>query len=92
MTVGDIEIHLQGLSFNAIECDEVGMAHVSFVPIKPALSLYWCAACLRSAYWRERRRKGKIRIRQIRHSVGWPVGTQQAMALFVHQIFRIAPT
>ena len=35
VTVGDIEIHLQGLSFNAIECDEVGMAHVSFVPIKP---------------------------------------------------------
>ena len=35
VTVGDIEIHLQGLSFNAIECDEVGTAHVSFVPIKP---------------------------------------------------------
>jgi hypothetical protein len=35
VTVGDIEIHLQGLSFNAIECDEVGAAHVSFVPIKP---------------------------------------------------------
>lgn len=35
VTVGDIEIHLQGLSFNAIECDEVGSAHVSFVPIKP---------------------------------------------------------
>ncbi len=34
VTVGDIEIHLQGLSFNAIECDEVGAAHVSFVPIK----------------------------------------------------------
>ena len=30
VTVGDIEIHLQGLSFNAIECDEVGSAHVSF--------------------------------------------------------------
>ncbi len=30
-----IEIHLQGLSFNAIECDEIGSAHVSFVPIKP---------------------------------------------------------
>lgn len=35
VTVGDIEVHLQGLSFNAIECDEVGAAHVSFVPIKP---------------------------------------------------------
>ena len=41
VTVGDIEIHLQGLSFNAIECDEVGSAHVSFVPIKPgAYPLY----------------------------------------------------
>ena len=28
VTVGDIEIHLQGLSFNAIECDEIGSAHV----------------------------------------------------------------
>ena len=37
VTVGDIEIHLQGLSFNAIECDEVGSAHVSFVPIKPGI-------------------------------------------------------
>jgi len=35
VTVGDIEIHLQGLSFNAIECDEIGSAHVSFVPIRP---------------------------------------------------------
>ena len=35
VTVGDIEIHLQGMSFNAIECDEAGSAHVSFVPIKP---------------------------------------------------------
>ena len=35
VTVGDIEIHLQGLSFNAIECDEIGSVHVSFVPIKP---------------------------------------------------------
>ena len=33
--VGDIEIHLQGLSFNAIECDEAGSASISFVPIKP---------------------------------------------------------
>ena len=35
VAVGDIEIHLQGLSFNAIECDEIGAASVSFVPIKP---------------------------------------------------------
>lgn len=35
VSVGDIEIHLQGLTFNAIECDEVGSASVSFVPIKP---------------------------------------------------------
>ena len=35
VSVGDIEIHLQGLSFNAIECDEVGSAAISFVPIKP---------------------------------------------------------
>ncbi len=35
VTVGDIEIHLQGLSFNAIECDEAGSADISFVPIKP---------------------------------------------------------
>ena len=35
VTVGDIEVHLQGLSFNAIECDEIGAAHVSLVPIKP---------------------------------------------------------
>ncbi len=35
VTIGDIEVHLQGLSFNAIECDEVGAAEVSFVPIKP---------------------------------------------------------
>ena len=35
VTVGDIEIHLQGLSFNAIECDEIGSALVSLVPIKP---------------------------------------------------------
>ena len=34
VAVGDIEIHLQGLSFNAIECDEIGSASVSFVPIK----------------------------------------------------------
>lgn len=37
VSVGDIEIHLQGLSFNAIECDERGSAAVSFVPIKPGI-------------------------------------------------------
>ena len=35
VTIGDIEVHLQGLSFNAIECDEIGAAQISFVPIKP---------------------------------------------------------
>ena len=35
VSVGDMEIHLQGHSFNAIECDEIGAATVSFVPIKP---------------------------------------------------------
>ena len=35
VSVGDMEIHLQGLSFNAIECDEMGSATISFVPIKP---------------------------------------------------------
>jgi len=35
VSVGDIEIHLQGLSFNAIECDEISSATISFVPIKP---------------------------------------------------------
>ncbi len=35
VTIGDIEVHLQGLSFNAIECDEIGSAHVSLVPLKP---------------------------------------------------------
>lgn len=35
VAVGDIEVHLQGLTFNAIECDEPGSARVSLVPIKP---------------------------------------------------------
>lgn len=35
VSVGDVEIHLQGLTFRAIECDEVGSARVSFVPIRP---------------------------------------------------------
>ncbi|MBL6719347.1 MAG: hypothetical protein ISQ02_11940 [Pseudomonadales bacterium] len=35
VTIGDIEVHLQGLSFHAIECDEIGSADISVVPIKP---------------------------------------------------------
>ena len=35
VSVGDIEIHLQGLTFRAIECDEAGSARFSFVPIRP---------------------------------------------------------
>ena len=35
VSVGDIEIHLQGLTFRAIECDEIGSARFSFVPIRP---------------------------------------------------------
>ncbi len=35
VTVGDVEVHLQGLTFHAIECDEIGSAKVSVVPIKP---------------------------------------------------------
>ena len=45
VTVGDIEVHLQGLSFNAIECDEIGAAHVSFVPIKPVSIHSTLATC-----------------------------------------------
>ena len=35
VSAGDIEIHLQGLTFRAIECDEIGSARFSFVPIRP---------------------------------------------------------
>jgi hypothetical protein len=35
VSVGDIEIHLQGMTFRAIECDEIGSARFSFVPIRP---------------------------------------------------------
>jgi hypothetical protein len=35
VSVGDIEIHLQGLTFRAIECDEIGWARFSFLPIRP---------------------------------------------------------
>ena len=35
VSVGDVEIHLQGLTFRATECDEVGSARFSFVPIRP---------------------------------------------------------
>ena len=45
VTVGYIEIHLQGLSFNAIECDESGSAHVSFVPIKPGTYRFYVGSC-----------------------------------------------
>ena len=31
VTIGDIEVHLQGLSFHAIECDEIGSADISVV-------------------------------------------------------------
>jgi hypothetical protein len=34
VSVGDIEVHLQGLTFRAIECDEAGSARFSFVPIR----------------------------------------------------------
>jgi hypothetical protein len=34
VSVNDIEIHMQGLSFRAIECDEVGAARFSFHPIR----------------------------------------------------------
>lgn len=35
VSIGDVEIHLQGLTFRAIECDEIGSARFSFVPIRP---------------------------------------------------------
>ena len=66
VTVGDIEVHLQGLSFNAIECDEAGSAHISFVPIKPgrlSLVCWQCATRCRSTNWGSRcADPGKIRI------------------------------
>lgn len=34
LSVGDIEVHLQGMSFRAIECDEAGSARFSFVPVR----------------------------------------------------------
>lgn len=34
VSVGDIEIYMQGLTFNAIECDEVGAARFSFHPMR----------------------------------------------------------
>jgi hypothetical protein len=34
VSVGDIEIYMQGLSFNAIECDEQGAARFSFHPMR----------------------------------------------------------
>ena len=35
VSVGDVEIHMQGLFFHAIECDEASSARFSFVPIRP---------------------------------------------------------
>lgn len=34
VSVGDIELYMQGLSFNAIECDEPGSARFSFHPMR----------------------------------------------------------
>lgn len=34
ISIGDIEVYMQGLSFNAIECDEVGSARFSFHPMR----------------------------------------------------------
>ena len=36
VNVGDVEIHLQGLTFHAIECDEAASARSSFVPLRPS--------------------------------------------------------
>jgi hypothetical protein len=35
VTIGGIEVHLQGLMFRAIELDEAGTASFSFTPIRP---------------------------------------------------------
>lgn len=34
VSVGDMEIYMQGLTFRALECDEAGAARFSFYPIK----------------------------------------------------------
>jgi hypothetical protein len=34
VTVGDIEIYMQGMTFRAIECDEAGSAKFSFHPMR----------------------------------------------------------
>lgn len=34
VSVGDIEIYMQGMSFRAIECDEAGSARFSFHPMR----------------------------------------------------------
>lgn len=34
VSVGDIELYMQGLSFRAIECDETGAARFSFHPMR----------------------------------------------------------
>jgi hypothetical protein len=35
VTIGGIEVHLQGLVFRAIEFDQAGTASFAFVPIRP---------------------------------------------------------
>lgn len=35
VSIGDVEVHLQGMTFRAIECDEAGAARFSFAPIRP---------------------------------------------------------
>lgn len=34
VSIGDIEVYMQGLSFRAIECDEAGSARFSFHPMR----------------------------------------------------------
>ncbi len=34
LSVGDVEVHMQGLTFHALECDEPGTARFSFHPMR----------------------------------------------------------
>lgn len=34
VSVGDIEVYMQGMSFRALECDEIGTARFSFHPMR----------------------------------------------------------
>ena len=43
VSVGDMEIHLQGLSFNAIECDEIGSATVSLYQLSQVATSFMLA-------------------------------------------------